>query len=123
MIAVAPHVQRISLSPDGRLVFTSDTTQPRLAAIDTASRTVKQWISLPGEGYGSASTSDGRWLLIAVPGAHQVAVIDLGAMKVARTLDVPQAPQEVLIRPDGRVAYVSCDASHQSPKSTWRRGK
>jgi DNA-binding beta-propeller fold protein YncE len=26
---------------------------------------------------------------------------------------VPKAPQEVLIRPDGAVAYVSCDASAQ----------
>jgi YVTN family beta-propeller protein len=113
VIAVAPHVQRISLSPDDSLVFTSDTTQPRLAAIDTASRTVKQWIPLPAEGYGSASTSDGRWLLIAVPGANQVAAIDLRTLKVVHTIDVPKAPQEVLIRPDGRMAYASCDSSHQ----------
>jgi len=26
---------------------------------------------------------------------------------------VPRAPQEVLIAPDQRAAYVSCDASHQ----------
>jgi DNA-binding beta-propeller fold protein YncE len=26
---------------------------------------------------------------------------------------VPAAPQEVLIRPDGKTAYVSCDASHK----------
>jgi DNA-binding beta-propeller fold protein YncE len=32
-------------------------------------------------------------------------------MKVVRTIDVPAAPQEVLIRPDGKVAYVSCNAS------------
>jgi DNA-binding beta-propeller fold protein YncE len=32
-------------------------------------------------------------------------------MKVARILEVPSAPQEVVIRPDGREAYVSCDAS------------
>jgi DNA-binding beta-propeller fold protein YncE len=32
-------------------------------------------------------------------------------MKVARTIDVPSAPQEVLVRPDGKVAYVSCNAS------------
>ena len=113
VIAVAPHVQRISLSPDDSLVFTSDTTQPRLAAIDTASRTVKQWIPLPAEGYGSASTGDGRWLLIAVPRANQVAAIDLHTLKVVHTIGVPPAPQEVLIRPVGRVAYVSCDSSHQ----------
>jgi DNA-binding beta-propeller fold protein YncE len=26
---------------------------------------------------------------------------------------VPPAPQEVVIRPDGQFAYVSCDQSHQ----------
>jgi DNA-binding beta-propeller fold protein YncE len=43
----------------------------------------------------------------------QVAVVDLHAMKVARTIDVPAEPQEVLISPDGRAAYVSCDASRK----------
>ena len=32
---------------------------------------------------------------------------------MVRTLDVPPAPQEVLVRPDGARAYVSCDASAQ----------
>ena len=30
-----------------------------------------------------------------------------------KTLDVPPAPQFVLVRPDGQVAYVSCDRSAQ----------
>ena len=34
-------------------------------------------------------------------------------MKVAQTLDVPRTPQEVLVRPDGAEAYVSCGASKQ----------
>jgi hypothetical protein len=34
-------------------------------------------------------------------------------MKVAHTVDVPKAPQEVLISPDGETAYVSCDSSHK----------
>jgi DNA-binding beta-propeller fold protein YncE len=34
-------------------------------------------------------------------------------MQLARTLDVPKAPQEAIVRPDGRVAYVSCDASQK----------
>ena len=32
---------------------------------------------------------------------------------IVASVDVPKAPQEVLIRPDQRVAYVSCDASHK----------
>jgi DNA-binding beta-propeller fold protein YncE len=32
-------------------------------------------------------------------------------MKVARAIDVPASPQELLVRPDGAVAYVSCNTS------------
>jgi len=34
-------------------------------------------------------------------------------MRVAHEIDVPKAPQEVLVRPDGKMAYVSCDSSGQ----------
>lgn len=64
VIPVSPKAQRISLSIDDRLVFTADQTQPRLAVIDTATNSVKQWVSLPGLAYGTAPTPDGRWLLI-----------------------------------------------------------
>ena len=113
VIPVCKNTQRISLSPDDRWVFTADQTQPRLAVIDTQTNGVRQWIEMPGIGYGSAPTPDGRWLVIALPQTNQVAVIDLTTMKVTHTLDVPKAPQEVLVRPDGAEAYVSCDASRQ----------
>jgi DNA-binding beta-propeller fold protein YncE len=70
-------------------------------------------VPLPGTGYGTAPTPDGRFLLVAVPPTNQVAVVDLTSMKVARTIDVPATPQEILIRPDGKVAYVSCNTSGQ----------
>jgi len=47
--------------------------------------------------------------VIAVSSANKVAVIDLKTLAVAKTIDVPAAPQEVLVRPDGQIAYVSCD--------------
>jgi DNA-binding beta-propeller fold protein YncE len=72
---------------------------------------VERWVDLPGLGYGAASTPDGKWLVIAVPDANKVAVIDLAALKVVYTIDVPASPQEVLVRPDGKIAYVSCDRS------------
>jgi DNA-binding beta-propeller fold protein YncE len=111
VIPVASQIQRISISPDDKWVFTSDQTAPRLAVIDTTTNKVASWIPLAGTGYGSAPTPDGRWLLIALPDANKVAVIDLKEMKVAQNIDVPSSPQEVLIRPDGKVAYVSCNGS------------
>lgn len=113
VIPVARQVQRISISPDNKWVFTSDQTQPRLAVIDTATNKVTNWIPLAATGYGSAPTPDGRWLLIALPAANKVAVIDLQTMKVARNIDVPALPQEILVRPDGKSAYVSCIGSNE----------
>jgi DNA-binding beta-propeller fold protein YncE len=107
IIPVSGNVQRISISTDDKLVFTADQTKPQLAVIDTATKKVKTWVPLPGTGYGAAATPDGHWLLIAIPATNQVAVVDLESMQVARNIDVAK-PQEILIRPDGKIAYVSC---------------
>ncbi|HWI56213.1 MAG TPA: hypothetical protein VNZ22_03220, partial [Bacillota bacterium] len=71
------------------------------------------WIPLPGTGYGMAVTPNGHWLLVALNRISKVAVVDLTSKQVVRTLEVPRAPQELVVRPDGARAYVSCDASGQ----------
>jgi len=109
-------VQRISISEDDRLVFTSEQTtgpgaKPELDVIDTGTNAVVKRVPLESAGYGSAATPDGRWLVVAMPGVNKVAVVDLKTLEVARTVGVEATPQAVLVRPDGRFAYVSCDAS------------
>jgi YVTN family beta-propeller protein len=113
IIPVAPNTQRISISMDDRWVFTSDQTRPQLVVIDTSTNRVKTRIPLPGIGYGSAPTHDGHWLLLALPDQDKVAVIDLNSMTVARTIGVAASPQAVLVHPDGRFAYVSCEGSNE----------
>ena len=119
--------QRMSVSNDDKLLFTSDWDRPRLAVIDTTTRKLKQWITLPGTGYGSVSTHDGRYLILCLSNAGKMAIIDLATFTVVRTIDVPAQPQEVLLRPDGRVAYVSCNSDHKvaaisvdGPVATWK---
>jgi len=123
VIPISRNVQRISISNDDRMVFTSDQTKPQLTVIDTATNTVKAAITLPGRGYGGAPTRDGHFLLLAIPKTNQVAVIDLGTMAVTQTIDVPATPQEVLTTPDGKTAYVSCNVSGQVAEidlATWK---
>src|SRR4051794_36321248 len=110
-IPISGTTQRISISADDKMVFTADQKEPRLAVIDAASNQVKTWIKLADKGYGTAATRDGRYLLVAVPKPKHVAVVDLKTLEVVRTIDVPGNPQEVLMRPDGKVAYVSCNVS------------
>jgi len=111
IIPVSGQIQRISLSVDDGLVFTSDVTRPQLAVIDTATNKIRTWVALPGLGYGSATTSDGKWLLIALPLVHRLGIVDLTTLTVARTIDLPVKPQEVLLSPDNKFAYVSMDQS------------
>jgi DNA-binding beta-propeller fold protein YncE len=114
VIPISREIQRISISPDDSMVFTSDQTKPQLAVIDTATNKVKAWVPMDSTGYGTAATPDGRWLLVALPKINSVAVVDLRSLKVARTMKVCGAPQEILVRPDNpAIAYVSCASSNQ----------
>jgi DNA-binding beta-propeller fold protein YncE len=111
VIPVSARTQRISISVDDKLVFTCDQTKPRVAVIDTATDEVEGWVDLPGYGYGSAPTPDGKWLVVTLPGLSQVAVVDLQTRRVAHTIGVPESPQAVVVRPDGLMAYVTSDAA------------
>jgi YVTN family beta-propeller protein len=124
VIPISATIQRISISRDDRLVFTADQTKPQMAVIDTATNKVKTWIPLPAIGYGSAVTLDGHWLLVQMGSLKQVAVIDLGTMKVAHTVEVAGGGTgEILMRPDGKAAYVSCPVDGKVAEidlTTWK---
>jgi DNA-binding beta-propeller fold protein YncE len=67
-----------------RMVFTADQTKPRLAVIETATNKLKSWIPLSALGYSTATTQDGRWVLVAMRSTSQVAVVDLQTLQVTR---------------------------------------
>jgi DNA-binding beta-propeller fold protein YncE len=109
IIPVAPRIQRISISLDDSMVFTSDQIHPELDVIDTRTSTVKTRVPMPATGYGSAATPDGHLLLVALPAANAVGVVDLRRMKMAAAIPVCAKPQEILIEPgNANTAYVSC---------------
>jgi YVTN family beta-propeller protein len=123
IIPIAPIAQRISISNDDSMVFTSDQTEPRMAVIDTSSNEIRTWVDLPAPGYGSASTRDGRFLLVTLPTAGALAVVDLNTLRTVRTIEIGARPQQVLVRPDGAVAYAACYGGYQVAAvdlSTWR---
>lgn len=109
-IPAAKTVQRIAVSVDDKWVFTADQTKPQLIVIDAATNQVASRIDLPDYGYGTAATLDGRFLLVCC-GIGDLAVVDLDKKQVVQRIEMPRAPQAIVIRPDGAVAYVSCNAS------------
>ena len=124
-IPVAAHIQRIAISNDDKTVFVSDTGTPRLAAIDTASRTVRGWVDdLPSTGYGAVTTRDGKYLLLCLPNAGKIGVIDLATLKLWKTIDVDGKPQELLLSPDGTRAWASSFGVPEAAEidiATWTR--
>ncbi len=57
-----------------------------------------------------AATADGKTLLIACATANQVAVFDIAAGKITRTIAVPDSPRGLALSPDGARLYVTCAA-------------
>ncbi|MEI9898209.1 MAG: cytochrome D1 domain-containing protein [Chthoniobacter sp.] len=100
-IPVAGKTQRISLSVDDRWVFTSDQTKPQLIVIDTQTNEVASRIDLPDFGYGTASTPDGKFLLVCC-GIGEVAVVDLEAKKVVHDCNCPALLRRSLSVPMAR---------------------
>lgn len=111
VIPVAKVVQRIAISVDDRWVFTADQAKPQIVVIDTHTNEIKSWVTLSYLGFGMTPTHDGRYLLITHPSSDSVSILNLDSMKIEREIRVPADPQEILVRPDDRVAYVSCDQS------------
>ena len=107
VIPVAKTVQRISISTDGRYVFTQDQTTPRIAVIDTTSNKVARWIDLPAKVYSSTPTPDGK-LLIANAPSGKLFVIDLSTEKVIADYPIPEAIGEIAVDATSDHAYVTC---------------
>lgn len=104
-------VQRISISPDGKTIFTQDQRHQALAMVDTKTFKVTGSIPLPQRGLGSAVTPDGHYVLAA--GNDQVTVVDIKTKQVVKNIPIPKTPQEIFIRPDGQVAYVTSNNAMQ----------
>ena len=104
----------VATTPDGRTSFVAiQSGVPRIAVIDTSTDTVAKWVPLDGLGYGSTPTPDGRWLLMTVPSANKISVVDLKTMQVVQSVETPPDPEEVIVQPGGKTAWVSCPNSAQ----------
>ena len=126
IVKFGTRINRVSIAPDDSAVYVADQLAPRLGILDTADWSIR-WVALPAIGYGTAPTPDGTRLVIAFRPTSQVGILDLASGEVTHLLDVPPAPQRVVIPPprtseedrertasDERpedFAYVTCDQS------------
>ncbi len=121
-IPISKKVQRISISPDGKSVFTQDQETPRIVVIDTATNAVVRSISLPRIPFSSAVTKDGRWLL-ANSESGKLFVVDVASGVLTKTFDTPDIPvlptpgEFVGTRRPPRLSEPSAGWHHRDPES------
>lgn len=64
-------------------------------------------VALPQDAWGIAVTPDEKTVLISSAWTHQVSAVDIASAKKLWTLDVGREPRAIVVRPDGKSAYVT----------------
>jgi cytochrome c peroxidase len=64
-------------------------------------------VELPQDAWGVAVSPDGATAMVTSAWTHKVSAVDLAAGKVLWSIDVPREPRAVVVRADGRAAYVT----------------
>lgn len=122
VIPVSKIVQRISITADGKRVFTHDQDQPRIAVIDTTTNKISGWIAVPSTIYSSAPLPDNHGMVAYSP-AGNVFFIDLELLQKVSESDSCKALGELSLASDGNRAYLTCPATGQLLAYNTRTGK
>jgi DNA-binding beta-propeller fold protein YncE len=123
VIPVAQSIQRIAISTDDSMLFTTDQHAPRVAVIDTHTNTIREWIALPSIGYATLTAADGKSLLVSLFRSSQVAKVDLATMQVTNLIDVPAGPIGALFDPMRPRAYITCFFGGKVAVLNWQEFK
>jgi YVTN family beta-propeller protein len=109
-ISVGERPYRVSFTPDGKIAFASLTASSRVRLYDAATRVEIATIPIAGTSSGTdlapaggaqpvgiAYSSDSKFAYVACQGINAVAIIDIAARRLVRTVPVGPGPDAVAI--------------------------
>ncbi len=95
-------------SPDGALVYVTNTDENSVSVIDTAMWEVIDTIRDLPEPHDGELTPDGRWLYLATAGTNSMTVVDTASRQVVQTFELGKKPRGLVVGGErGEIAYVT----------------
>lgn len=109
-----PSPQGVAVSPDGTLVYVTNTGIDTVSVIDGGTNLIVATIAVGTFPIGVAFNPTGTTAYVANFGSHSVSEIDTASRTVTHTISLPggTAPLGIAVTPDGEYVYVANHANH-----------
>ena len=101
----------ITLSPDGKTMFTANQSGHSVTIIDTKSQKILGEVPVGDQPEAAVVSLDGKTLYVCNAESDSVSVIDIAAQKVTSEIKVGDWPCSVKLSKDGKIAYVCCSGN------------
>ena len=105
-------LRTLNFSPDGKLIYFTQTDVDAVQALDPATQKVVGQIPVGASPHLVLFTDDGEYALAVSQKSGELAILNRETNKVEATVAVGKNPHWVALTPDDRLAYVTNEASN-----------
>jgi YVTN family beta-propeller protein len=114
VVAVGKGPEAIDLSPDGKELWGGNSGDGTVSIIDTVTKKVSATVDVGTKHSNRLKfTPDGKRVLITDIGSGELVVMDAGARKEVKRLNLGRSTEGILIVPDGTKAYVAASGDNK----------
>jgi YVTN family beta-propeller protein len=121
-IPVGPLPFSLDFSPAGDRVYTTSSASDQLLAIDVSSRSIIGRAKTGAEPVQARATADKKFILVVNRRAATLGIHDAATLQQRAAVSVIPQPDEVLVVPDGTVAFVMSRSETRLSVVDLRRG-
>ena len=111
-IPVGKDVHCVTLTPDGRRLFTTSEIDHTLIISDTTTDKILGTVKLPGKPNQCAVTPDGHFVTVPIRDGDSVAIIDVPLQKIVKVLPIKE-PHNSVNTGSNRYTFVSSMGGHE----------
>lgn len=113
-VPVGPGPVGVAITPDGKLLYSSNYGDGTVTVVSTATQAVAATIAVGTGPWGVSAAPGGRRMYVACYGSSTITVIDTATNTVVSTITGMHNPVGLAVTPDGSRLYVACQATNET---------